>query len=275
MNTKQVFGVGSTAELSLRVSVATLDRVVFTSPEDGESMLALEHKATLFSNQGEPHVVVKAQPFGGAIRFLRYANLQNLIGNFHFDRERSRFEGDFRIFIRPSDWETVRDYCLASFKQGVNSDLESNPERELVEEFEDTLRVTLQPDQYHLKPVGIVMENKPVPTRNVRAAGSPTARIYRVFEVEIVDPALCQDMIENSEQNPNTILGELAMEDARSGGSGRANAMLAVPLKVIRDFYLLTAPELRHTPIDFENTKLDGNVPAIFEDVYVPAFQWW
>ncbi len=42
-----IIGVGPTAELSLRVSVSTLSRVVFPHPADGVPMLALEHKATL------------------------------------------------------------------------------------------------------------------------------------------------------------------------------------------------------------------------------------
>ena len=61
-------GIGPTTELSLRVSVASLARVIFPSPEDGTPMLALEHRATLLP--GEEQVVVKAQPFGGAVRIL-------------------------------------------------------------------------------------------------------------------------------------------------------------------------------------------------------------
>ena len=48
MNDKQseVFqpGIGATNELSLRVSVAMLVRVLFKNPRDGEWMLALERK---------------------------------------------------------------------------------------------------------------------------------------------------------------------------------------------------------------------------------------
>ena len=40
-------GIGATAELSLRVSVATLVRVLIQNPNDDELMLALERKATL------------------------------------------------------------------------------------------------------------------------------------------------------------------------------------------------------------------------------------
>jgi hypothetical protein len=273
MNTQQIFGVGPTSELSLRVSVAALARVVFPSPIDGELMLALEHKATLLANGSEPRVIVKGQPFGGAIRIRCYSTLRSLIGHFHFDSERSRSEDDFRIFVRPSDWDIVKDFCRASFGQGMDSDLESDPERELVEEFEDTLGIALRSDQYLLKPVGTVLENKSVRTQNVYAVGSPTARVYRVFEAWIIDPDLCLTMIENSKGHPNPVLGAMALEDARAGGSGRANAMLVLPLKKVRHFYLSTPPELRHMPISFEDICLDGNVPAILEDIPVPVFQ--
>jgi hypothetical protein len=43
-------GVGATQDLSLRVSAATLVRVLFENPGDGNLMLALERKATILSN---------------------------------------------------------------------------------------------------------------------------------------------------------------------------------------------------------------------------------
>src|ERR1700690_705437 len=97
-------GIGATEELSLRVSVATLVRVLFRNPRDGDLMLALERKATLHKAENERIVEVKCQPFGGAIRILDLKRIQGLIGDFHFDSERSRSEQDFRIFIGPSEW---------------------------------------------------------------------------------------------------------------------------------------------------------------------------
>jgi hypothetical protein len=58
----------------------------------------LERKATL----REDKVEVKSQPFGGAIRILDLDTIHDMIGDFHFDSERSRTEQDFRLFIRPS-----------------------------------------------------------------------------------------------------------------------------------------------------------------------------
>ena len=63
-------GIGATPDLSLRVSVATLVRVIFKHPNNGEWMLALERKATLYETEHEHVIEVKSQPFGGAIRIL-------------------------------------------------------------------------------------------------------------------------------------------------------------------------------------------------------------
>ena len=43
--------IGATDELSLRVSVATLVRVLFEHPKNGDLMLALERKATLLEGK--------------------------------------------------------------------------------------------------------------------------------------------------------------------------------------------------------------------------------
>ena len=267
------FGVGPTAELSHRVSVATLARVVFVNPEDGDIALALEHKATLHTDEDELHVVAKAQPFGGAVRILNFDRLRALAGGFHFDSERSRSEQDFRIFIQPSEWEIVRDYCLQDFGHGEETDLESDPARELVEEFDDALGVELRPEQYKVKPAGTILENEPVRTKNVHAAGIGTVRIYRVFEVQIIDQALAQTMLTNSRNHSSQALRDLALENAWKGGRGRANAMLVVSMRRIRDAYMALSPDKRGEPLLFENTILDGNVPAVLEDIDVPKYR--
>jgi hypothetical protein len=118
-------GIGATDELSLRVSVATLVRVLFENSIDGKLMLALERKATL--HKGE--VEVKCQPFGGAIRILDLEAVHGLLGDFHFDSERSRAEQDFRIFIRPSAWSVVREFCIQHLSFVANPILETNPMR--------------------------------------------------------------------------------------------------------------------------------------------------
>ena len=133
-------GIGATKELSLRVSVATLVRVLFENPWDGARMLALERKATLHQADNGHVVEVKSQPFDGAIRIRDLGMLQELIGDFHFDNENSRSEQDFRIFIRPSSWSAVRQVCIQHLNYVDDPIFETDPGRELAEEFVDTLK---------------------------------------------------------------------------------------------------------------------------------------
>ena len=112
-------------EMRLRVSVAALVRVIFEHPLDGKLMLALERKGTVFEEAGLQRVYVSAQPFGGAITFRRLEPLRTLVGDFQFDSERSRSENDFRILIRPSDWNIVKQFCLRHLVDD-DSVLESN-----------------------------------------------------------------------------------------------------------------------------------------------------
>ena len=90
---------GAAAEQNLRVSVATLNRVVFLHPENESLMLALQRRATV-SHDGS--VRVRAQPYGGGVRILDQAPLQIIIGQIQFDGERSEREADFRILRHPN-----------------------------------------------------------------------------------------------------------------------------------------------------------------------------
>lgn len=265
---KRLIPTGATEELSLRVSVAALVRLIFPHPSDGRSMLALERRATLLSNE----VVIMSQPFGGAVRIQDLNLLQKLVHDFRFDSERSRSEQDFRIFIRPSDWDVVREFCLRHFENGDESVLEISPARELAEELADALNIELRPDQYTSKPLGTVTENDPAATENVNARGRQTVRVYRIFEARILDPALCQLMIANSEHYSNQDLREGAIRDARRGGKGRANALVTLPMKPLMEFYRGLSPEARNAPAIFVNNSLDSNVCAVLEDVPVPKY---
>jgi hypothetical protein len=259
--------------LSLRVSVATLVRVLFEHPLDGELMLALERKATVLEEAGQQRVAVRAQPFGGAIRFRSLTPLQALIGDFLFDSERSRSEYDFRILIRPAAWEAVRQCCLQHFTDVDDPVLETDPARELAEEFADALGISLTPDQYRQQPVRTIVADHPAPTHNSRVTGYITARIYRIFEARMVDAALSPAMLANSERYSDQDLSEQALADVRNGGRGWANAILALPLQRLTEAYLALSPEARAAPVTFNNHQLDGNVPAVLESVAVPNYQ--
>ena len=261
-------------ELSLRVSVATLVRVLFDHPQNGAPMLALERKATLTDEPGGQRVYVRAQPFGGGIRLRDPAPLRNLIGDFQFDSERSRAEDDFRILIRAADWPAVRQFCLEHLAGADDPALDADPARELSEEFADALAVDLQPGQYQARPVGLVVADGPAPTHNPRAPGAATARIYRIFEARLLDPALAQALLASSARVSDEDLRQQALAEARAGGRGRANAALVLPLNDLAAAYLALRPEVRAAPLAFDGHLLDGNVPAVLDGVPVPEFEF-
>jgi len=262
-------GIGATDGLSLRVSVATLVRVLFENPENGELMLALERKATLY----ETKVEVQSQPLGGAIRILDINAIHNLIEDFHFDSERSLSEQDFRIFIQPADWPAVREFCIQHLSIVDDLILETDPVRELTEEFGDALKINLKPEQYTYKPLGTVIENEAIPTNNIHAKGVPTVRIYRIFEVTILDATLIDLILKNSGNVSNEELSKLALMDLKKDGKGRANALLTLPLKRLAAAYLGMSPDEHNLPILFENNRLDETVTAVLDGIDVPKYQ--
>ena len=265
-------GIGPTDELSLRVSSATLVRVLLERPGDSEPMLALERKATLHETGTGQVVDVISQPLGGALRIHDLGPLQSLLGDFHFDGQESLAEHDFRIFIRPSDWEAVRAFCLRHFHSPSDPILERDPTRELTEEFADTLGIELKQDQYTYRAVGTILEDHPAPTKNSHAMGYSTARIYRIFEARILDPGLASAMTKNSESVAEHDLRELAMQNLRSGGPGRANAVLTLPFKDLSAAYSSILPAARNKPISFHDHQLDETVAAILDGVSVPKY---
>jgi hypothetical protein len=265
-------GIGSTEELSLRVSAATLSKVLFEHPESNDLMLALERTATWRKTNGDQIVVVKVKPFGGGIRLKDPSALQALVGGFHFDSLRSQDEMDFRIQIRPQDWESVQIFCLQQFQQS-NSVLESSPERELLEEFEDALEIRLTTNDYLLKPLGVVVENTPSQTDNVRAPGSPTVRIYKLFEVRIASPRLIAAILESSQACKDRDLRNLAWKDKKAGGRGRANAVLALPYDLVTAAFQGLPPENRGEPVQVMGHQLDSNVLAILDGIESPKYQ--
>lgn len=266
-------GVGATDELSLRVSVGVLVSVLFESPEEGRTMLALERTATLRQTEGQSDVIIKAKPFGGAVRITNPRALMKLIGNFHFDSERSRDEGDFRIQIRPASWERVKEICLKHLEETDKGILDSSPERELAEEFEDTLHVRITASQYHLKQRGIIVEKLPTETDNVRAENIPTVRVYFIFEAWIQAPEIISMMLTNNRSYSDKDLEEMAWEDARQGGRGRANAILVMELDYLKKRYSSIPMETLNRPTRVEGHELDGNVPALLEEVENPKYQ--
>jgi hypothetical protein len=262
--------VGAAENLSLRVSVATYNRVLFPDPQNGTLMLALERKATI---SGGINSLVRAQPLGGGVRILNPIGLEKIVGAIQFDSERSKHEQDFRILIPPAKWELVKQYCLRHLENQVDVELESLPHRELVEEFEETLNLHLKRDQYTFQPSGFVIENDPVRTDNVYARGQSTVRLYRIFEVHMVDVALCNTMLAVSQLYSDQDLGMLALKDFQNRGIGRANSILVLPLSLVVESYLACPPEIRYRKIIIENHELDESVLAVLGDIDVPQYQ--
>jgi hypothetical protein len=199
--------------------------------------------------------------------------IHDLIGDFHFDSERSRDEQDFRIFIQPSSWSMLREFCVQHISRVDDPVLETNPSRELTEEFYDTLKINLKPEQYTSKPVATVVEDEAAPTDNVHAKGFPTVRIYRIFEAHILESSLAQLMVANSDGIPHNELCELALADFQKEGKGRANAVLTLPFEPVIWAYEAISLTERNAPILFGKHYLDETVAAILDEVPVPKYK--
>jgi hypothetical protein len=254
----------------LRVSVATYNRVIFRHPDDGTLMLALERQATVVSDGS---VNVRAQPFGGGIHILNPTPLQKIIGKLQFDSEQSKHEQDFRILIPPSKWEMIKEYCLRHMKDEEDIELETEPDRELTEEFFDTIKVKLNPGQYTVQPQGFVIENNPVRSENVHARGQLTVHLYRIYEIQVVDAMLCRIMLTISQLYSDQELGALALQDFENYGKGRFNTILVLPLERVMDSYLALASESRYKETTVDQHVLDESVLAILHDVDIPEYE--
>ena len=265
-------GIGASGELSLRVSVATLVRVVFRS-EEGDQVLILERKATYHEADGR--VTLKAQPFGGAARINNLTHIEEVTGGFQFDSDRSRREQDFRILVRPSAWEAVKAFCLDQFQASGEAAFETSPVRELTEELHDSLGLQIHPDQYRYHPLWTVLENKPASTDNIHAKGQPTVRIYRVFEAQILDSNLAHQMRLNSERISDAALRRRALEDRHRGRKGRANACMVLPIENLRQYYgSLSVPE-RNATVLYAGITLEDNVFALLNSTLDSKYQFF
>jgi hypothetical protein len=260
-------------ELSLRASVACLIKVLFENQGDGRKVLALERVATLRNNHGKVEVTVTVKPFGGAVRLTNPQALRSLIGDFQYDSERSRQEKDFRILIKSESWGKVKDICCEHFKNPENGILDTTPERELKEEFEDSIHVSIRCDQYQIMSHGIRIEAMPVETSNVRAAGIPTVRVYFLYEAWLTDPLLITRIMTNTKQFTDEDLQNQALLDAQHGGKGRANAILVLGYDDLIESYRSLSLEKRNGLFCFEGHQIEENVLAMFGEIAQTRYQ--
>jgi hypothetical protein len=154
----------------------------------------------------------------------------------------------------------LREFCLQHITRDKDHILETDPSRELVEEFGEALKLNLKPGQYICTPVATLVENKATPTDNIHARGIPTVRIYRNFEALIIDSSLTKVMLKSSDSLSRQDLCELAFADAQNGGRGPANAILTLPWQVLHDVYETMSLPGRNIPIVFEINQLDKSV---------------
>ena len=270
---KHNIGIGLIDELSLRVSVGALVKVLLENPENGQTMLALERIATLREINGKPEVIVKAKPFGGGVQITNQQALTEHIGNFNYDSERSREEKDFRVMVHPNSWEKIKDICKEHFQDKEKGIIDTSPDRELAEEFKDSLKIKITPNIYNLKSKGIVIENLPTKTDNVRVHSIYTVRIYFLYEAEIISPEIIEMMLTNSKQYSDRDLQNFAFEDYKNAGKGRANAILALNLNELMNKYKSLSIERLNNPVSIEEYKLDSNVLAILNGIDHPKYQ--
>lgn len=262
-----------------RVTIATLDRVLIedvrredpAEAHGGRALLVVERAATY--DPARNASTVRGKPYGGAVRILDEEALRREIGVFDYDSPRSQIEGDFRILVPSSSWVQVKRACLRLLAAPGGEIIEVGPERELAEEFMDALHVELEPGQVHFQDVGIVVENKPAITANIHSPGVPTVRLYRIFEVRVVDPALRAAVLENSRSYSDSDLAAMARADATNGGKGRANAVLALPREVVADACNQIPPARRGRLFDVQGHVFHSSVLAVLDEVDAPEYE--
>lgn len=261
-------GVGPTKELSLRVSVSSLVRVLIKNPSDRRMMIVLERTATLLKDGSNTVVEVRAKPFGGAARILRTELFRELIGDFHFDSDRSFEERDFRIQIHPGSWEKIIELCMEYRHDKIEKLVEFGPARELSEEFSDSLHIKINPSDYDLTPSGLLIDDRLTATKNVNARGYPTKRIYFLFEALVKNREIIDMIMDRQGQSSDQVLRELAYDDARFGGRGRANDILVTYFDKLEEFCRIDKNAIQGFPFEYMGHQLDGNVPVILNKEY-------
>jgi hypothetical protein len=266
------FGVGKTGHLSLRVSAATLARVCFKHPGGEQRMLVLERTATHRSSNAS-RIEVIAKPIGGGVRMMNPSMVQDRLGLFHFDSQRSFQELDFRIYIAPEDKEKVIRFCLEEFMNPEPQALDCRPEREVMEELYDSLGIMVNPEQFEMTWLKVVVEPDTKPSSSPRALGVPSIHIYNIFRARIIDDDLIDALLNNSQQHSDEDLRQQARIDLEQGGWGRANAVLTLPLPEVETVYQSIPLSSRDQDIMLDEHCLTSSVrhlldyPAEFDTI--------
>jgi hypothetical protein len=167
--------------------------------------------------------------------------------------------------INPDQWEKMKEICRDHLNFEEDGIINSSPVRELTEEFEDSLGVRITSDDYHLTSRKMLVEEKLTKTENVNAMGIPTKRTYYLFDAMLTDLRIIKMMIDNDALYSDLDLRNMANEDARRGGKGRANAVLTLSLDKLTELYRSSRKGSGESNIMYEGHQLDGNLPAILD----------
>lgn len=150
-----------------------------------------------------------------------------------------------------------------------DSELESAPDRELAEEFEETMGTELKRSHYAVEPMGFVVEDNPVRTENRYARGFSTMRVYRTYRVNLLDAEFCRNLLAASQRISDEELGRRALNREK----GRANSVLILPLITVTEAWLALPPGMRYRKINLDGCELDESTLVILDDMDVPEFK--
>ena len=230
-------GIGATPEHSLRVSTGILALTTFRHPVSGKIMAVFEEKVSVKIDEKGEKVTAQLQPLGGASKLLRPLELYQQIGSFNYDEEKSQKENDFRLQIRPQDWDKVKAFAMDHFNHPEKGVVEGSIDRELNEELGDVLKVEVDPAAYQVSHLTVAVQNEPQQTERIEVSGNQTVRVFSVKGVDITDQTLIENITGSSEKTDTTQLIEKARKKAQEKGSAKATGLVIISLEELQAHY--------------------------------------
>lgn len=262
---KVEIGVGETESFSLRVSTAVLTQTSFIDPDTGELMLVLERKASYKEKDGKMKENFQAKPLGGASVLKKPNELSALIGSYNYDSEKSQAAGDFRLQIRPSAWEAVKQFCLKHFKDPSTGVLEADADRELKEEFEDSLSIKVSSKSFEITTLGAQVQSEPQKTKRLEVAGNQTVRVFNIQHVNITDKKLIA-LIKKNAETSNEEIKNKALAKAKEKGKGKASALGLISYKKLMAEYKKADSKEENPVVSIDGLQVADSVTIALRD---------
>jgi hypothetical protein len=91
--------------------------------------------------------------------------------------------------------------------------------------------------------------------------------------VRIVDVALFEFMLTAGQKYTDQDLETLALKDLQTGGRGKANSILILPLDKVVGAFSTLPPETRYRKLEVEGHYLDESVLAVLGEVEVSQYK--